>query len=382
MAAAAAEARAAAAESLKEKVAAAEARVAAEQRAAAVELRKQQVASAEARAAEATAESMKEKVADMEARAAGSELLMEQVAAAERRAAAAEARGTAAEEWAAAAAEEWRAAAAEEWGQAHMANEWASSNVASRKSEAKSPEAKSEAEESDEAAPSWLELLAGGELDQLGEVEVISAMSEAAVAARTSADSLDDAMEKRAWLKSLDVPMWGKVSEAAGLECCSSFLASAAAELALLLLLTTVPHPTSHFSRPIFCQAAVSLSEAASEAAGMAELAAMCDAGDDVSCRILHERESPAGTKEWQEEATKAWLDKLNVPDWGAAAAVLSAAASDAAAVSAAALEALEAFGFNKQRWNGPPPEGGNPYGMCADDEDDEGKEDDDSPED
>lgn len=113
----------------------------------------------------------------------------------------------------------------------------------------------------------------------------------------------------------------------------------------------------------------------------MASLDAMCNAGDDVSCRILHERESPAGTKKWQEEATKAWLDKLNVPDWGAAAAVLSAAASDAAAVSAAALEALEAFGFNKARWNGPPPEGGKPedYGLSPDDDEDE---DEDSPKD
>ena len=38
------------------------------------------------------------------------------------------------------------------------------------------------------------------------------AMSEAAVAARTSADSLDDAIEKRAWLKTLNVPVWGKAA--------------------------------------------------------------------------------------------------------------------------------------------------------------------------
>ena len=72
----------------------------------------------------------------------------------------------------------------------------------------------------------------------------------------------------------------------------------------------------------------------------MASLTAMCDAGDGVSCRILSE----------QEKDMARWLDKLNVPNWGAAAAVLSVAASDAAEVSAAALEALEGFGFLKHR--------------------------------
>uniref|UniRef100_A0A7S3EVN4 Uncharacterized protein n=1 Tax=Haptolina ericina TaxID=156174 RepID=A0A7S3EVN4_9EUKA len=122
-------------------------------------------------------------------------------------------------------------------------------------------------------------------------------MSEAAVTARASVENplSDDAASKRVWLKSVDVGSWGK--------------------------------------------AAVSLSEAASEAAEMAELSAMCGAGDGVSCRIRAEQEDTPAFRDM--------MAQLNVADWGAAAAVLSAAASDAAAVSASALEAIESFGFN-----------------------------------
>ena len=120
-------------------------------------------------------------------------------------------------------------------------------------------------------------------------METLSAMSEVAVAARASSN----AAHQSVWLKSLDVANWNK--------------------------------------------AAMVLSEAASEAAEMAEASAMCDAGDGVSCRILAE----------QNEVTTTMLRKLKVDDWGGAAAVLSAAASDAAAVSAAALKAIESFGFN-----------------------------------
>jgi len=149
--------------------------------------------------------------------------------------------------------------------------------------------------------PSWLERLASGEFEPLSEVEVLCGLTEAGVKARASAESLDEAAQKRAWLKALDVPTWGK--------------------------------------------AAIALSDAASEAAEMAELTAMCDAGDDVSCRILSE----------QKEETATWLQKLQVSDWGAAATVLSAAALDAAAVSATAFEALESFSFRKHRSSQPP---------------------------
>ncbi|EOD18004.1 hypothetical protein EMIHUDRAFT_461289 [Emiliania huxleyi CCMP1516] len=173
---------------------------------------------------------------------------------------------------------EARAAAAEAW--------------AAAVAEERETEKGAEGDAAEGAAPSWLARLAGGEVDSLGEVEVVSAVSEAAMTARAPAESLDDVAAKQRWLKSLDVPMWGR--------------------------------------------AAVALSEAASDAAGMAALSAQCDSGDDVSCRILSE----------QEEDSQARLARLNVPNWGAAAAVLSVAASDAAA----------AFGFNLKGYR---PKGG-----------------------
>ena len=60
--------------------------------------------------------------------------------------------------------------------------------------------------------PSWLERLANGDFEPLGDVEVVLAVSSSAAKARSSTKSLNDAAEKRAWLKSLDVPMWGKAT--------------------------------------------------------------------------------------------------------------------------------------------------------------------------
>lgn len=234
-------------------------------------IRKEQAAAAEARAA--ADELMKERAAAEEARAAAEEL--------KERVEAAEARAVAAEEYAKSVATV--AAVAEE-------------RAVGNSTEASSAGGGNGSVENNN---NWLVQLAGGEFGMLGNVEVLSVMSQAAVAARASAETLDDAMVKRVWLKSLDVPTWG--------------------------------------------QAAVALSEAASEAAEMAEFEAMCAAGDGVSCRILSE----------QEESTELMMAQLNVSSWGEAAGVLSAAASDAAAVSATALQALESFGFLKHRHAG-----------------------------
>ena len=339
--------RAAAAASLKEQVAAAQARATAEVSAATVQLHRQQALvdkarnAAEVRAAEearavtkvlhneqmSQIQAQKEQMSQIQAQKEQmsliqKELQKEQMAAAQARAVAAEraaaaeslqmqvvaaeARARAAEERAAAeeAAAQERAAAAEQ----------PESNALSDDSSSQPSQATVTPGTLASTTPYWLEMLAGRNFDPLGEKEVLSAMSEAAVLARTSALLISEEIsaapsaaskldaqvvaqvERTEWLQSLDVSMW--------------------------------------------CRAAMALSEAASEAAGMAELTAMCDSGDDVSCRILSE----------QQEDTATWRARLGVPNWGEAAAVLSVAASDAAAVSAAALEALEGFGFLKNR--------------------------------
>jgi len=255
---------------------------------------KERVAAAEARATAATAEA-RASAAAAEARAAGAAAEARAVVAvseARAAAAAAEARASAAtaaaEARAAAAAAEERAAAAEERA--------AAAEGRADKVEKSAKEAAEEAGgRASEAMPAWLVKLAGGEIDALAESHVVAAVSEAAVAARQTPKSNSvEASVKKAWLASLDVGLWSK--------------------------------------------AALKLSEAASEAAEMAELDAMCGSGDGVSCRILSEQETDA--------AKRATLSQLNVASWSAAAGVLSVAASDATAVSAAALEALEAFGF------------------------------------
>ena len=329
--------RAAAAASLKEQVAAAQARATAEVSAATVQLHRQQALvdkarnAAEVRAAEearaVTKELHKEQMSQIQAQREQmsqiqKELQKEQMAAAQARAVAAERAAAAASLQMQVVAAEARARAAEERAAAEeaaaqeraAAAEQPESNALSDDSSSQPSQATVTPGTLASTTPYWLEMLAGRNFDPLGEKEVLSAMSEAAVLARTSALLISEEIsaapsaaskldaqvvaqvERTEWLQSIDVSMW--------------------------------------------CRAAMALSEAASEAAGMAELTAMCDSGDDVSCRILSE----------QQEDTATWRARLGVPNWGEAAAVLSVAASDAAAVSAAALEALEGFGFLKNR--------------------------------
>merc|ERR1719506_2079241 len=70
---------------------------------------------------------------------------------------------------------------------------------------------------------------------------------------------------------------------------------------------------------PTWGAAATTLASGASEAAQMAEMTASCDAGDKVACDNLS----------CEEEAKRAWLSKLDVPTWGAAAAAVSAVATE-----------------------------------------------------
>merc|ERR1719482_1135842 len=79
---------------------------------------------------------------------------------------------------------------------------------------------------------------------------------------------------KRAWLAKLDAPTWGA--------------------------------------------AATDLAHVASEAARMEEMEEACYEGDDVACDSLSR----------EEEAKRAWLAKLDAPTWGAAAAAVSAVAT------------------------------------------------------
>merc|ERR1719473_711844 len=117
---------------------------------------------------------------------------------------------------------------------------------------------------------------------------------------------------KRAWLARQDVPTW--VAPAAVSPVASEVSAAStqsAADIAKQAWLAKQDTPS-------WGAAATTLASAASEAA---QMAAACDDGDTVACDSLSR----------EDEAKKAWLERQDVPTWGAAATTLAANAADAA---------------------------------------------------
>ena len=102
-------------------------------------------------------------------------------------------------------------------------------------------------------------------------------------------------MAKTAWLAKLDAPTWGTATS------------EEAAKTAWLAKLDA----------PTWGTAATALAGIASEAAYVADMTEACDDGDEVACDSLSR----------EDEAKRAWLAKLDVPTWGAAAAAVSAVA-------------------------------------------------------
>jgi len=105
---------------------------------------------------------------------------------------------------------------------------------------------------------------------------------------------------KQAWLARMEDsrPRWGNVTP-------TSEEAAKRAWLAKL-------------DAPTWGAAATDLANVASEAARMEEMAEDCYKGDDVACDSLSR----------EEEAKRAWLARLDAPTWGAAAAAVSAVAT------------------------------------------------------
>merc|ERR1719199_1715924 len=92
---------------------------------------------------------------------------------------------------------------------------------------------------------------------------------------------------KRAWLAKLDVPTWGNTAKMSEEQAKNAWLAKQ--------------------DFPTWGKAATAFANAASEAAQMAEMTVACDEGDEVACDNLSR----------EEEAKRAWLEKLDVPTWG-----------------------------------------------------------------
>jgi hypothetical protein len=128
-------------------------------------------------------------------------------------------------------------------------------------------------------------------------------------------------MAKTAWLAKLDAPTWGTATS------------EEAAKTAWLAKLDA----------PTWGTAATALAGIASEAAYVADMTEACDDGDEVACDSLSR----------EDEAKRAWLAQLDVPTWGAHVPTLGAAAAAVSAVASnvSASSTLSAEEIAKQAW-------------------------------
>jgi len=154
----------------------------------------------------------------------------------------------------------------------------------------------------DEAKKAWLARLdvptwgaAAKAMEAVATVSTEIAQAPANEDAGVSAEEI----AKRAWLEKLDAPTWGQKSqEAVAEEAKKAWLA--------------------RLDAPSWGKAAKAITGLLHEASALQDLEVKCDAGDDAACETLSK----------EEEAKKVWLAKLDVPAWGAAAAAVSAVAT------------------------------------------------------
>ena len=136
-------------------------------------------------------------------------------------------------------------------------------------------------------APAW-----GNAAIALAQIAAVTEVQEA------SAGKMTEDQAKAAWLAKLDAPSWGTASS----------MSEEAAKRKWL----------SRLDAPSWGQAATAINTVVAEATQMAALTADCDAGVEVACEELSK----------EDEAKRAWLAKLDVPSWGAAASAVSSVAS------------------------------------------------------
>lgn len=137
---------------------------------------------------------------------------------------------------------------------------------------------------------------------------------------------------KRRWLASIDVPTWGMIAKAAE-QASAAAAAEASAKEAWLAKLDT----------PTWGKAAAAVMSVASEAAMMQALTDECASGVTTACDSLATEDA----------AKKAWLAKLDVPSWGAAAKAMShvVAAAPSASEEEAAAKAAWLAKIDQQAW-------------------------------
>jgi len=165
----------------------------------------------------------------------------------------------------------------------------------------------------EEAKRAWL-----ARIDTPAWGKAASAVAEIAKEALTidmSEDSTKEVSEeeaKKAWLARLDTPSWGAVAEA--------MTASSTEVIKQTRVATNTEEEAkkewlARLDAPSWGQAAKVMTNLVQEASAIQEMTTACDRGDRDACDALSR----------EEEAKKAWLARLDVPLWGAAAAAVSA---------------------------------------------------------
>lgn len=155
-------------------------------------------------------------------------------------------------------------------------------------------------------------------------VAIVADISKEVTVLVSNAPSDDEAKKKsehkakKAWLARLDAPSWGMMAIA--LAAVSSEIVQDATEKK-----SEDEAKEAWLARldaPSWGKAAKMMATVAQEASVMQEMTEACDQGDDNACESLSH----------EEEAKKEWLARLDVPTWGAAAAAVSAVATQVGA--------------------------------------------------
>ena len=140
-------------------------------------------------------------------------------------------------------------------------------------------------------------------------------------------------ISKRSWLAKLDAPTRGPEDSTGG--------RSSAAASGLILEDEAKSAWLARLEAPLWGQAAATMVDLATEATQIAALAEACDHGNDAACNELSH----------EDEAKRAWLAKLDVPAWSAAAAAVSAVASEVSASPGVSSAATSAAELSKDAW-------------------------------
>jgi hypothetical protein len=161
----------------------------------------------------------------------------------------------------------------------------------------------------DEAQRAWL-----AKLDAPTWGAAAAAVTAVAAEVEMAPGSSAEEIAKAAWLSKLDAPTWGGVASAE--PAAASYSAPAAAALSEDAAKAAW---LARLDAPKWGQAATAMAMVAAAASQVQAMTEACESGVQEACDGLSR----------EDEAKRAWLAKLDAPTWGAAAAAVTAVASE-----------------------------------------------------